>query len=181
MAGNGGGNNWWREIRRIVAAIRAGRGLFAAPTPPNSCNQPDEVSWIEPGVLAERLVQAAAPIIVDVRGADGFDGDLGHLADARNIALPELPRTHRTARPISGPRARPGLPYPDALGPGGVAARRCGFPQRCGAARRHGRMAAAGASGRVAPSRLSAPGSQLQFPDLADQLVAEAAMRLRLD
>ena len=91
MAGNGGGNNWRREIRRIVAAIRAGRGLFAAPTPPNSYNQPDEVSWIEPGILAERLVHAAAPIIVDVRGADGFDGDLGHLADARNIALPELP------------------------------------------------------------------------------------------
>jgi rhodanese-related sulfurtransferase len=91
MTGNGSGNNWWREIRRVAAVIRVGRGVGAAPTPPTSHNPQDEVSWIEPGILAERLVQAAAPIIVDVRGADEFDGELGHLADARNIALPELP------------------------------------------------------------------------------------------
>jgi hypothetical protein len=128
MAGNGGGNNWWGEIRRIATAIRPGRGLRAAPTPPYSHNQPDEVSWIEPGILAERLAQAAAPIIVDVRGADEFDGDLGHLADARKHCAAGASGTHRRARSISGPRARPRLPHPDALGAGGAAARRRGLP-----------------------------------------------------
>jgi rhodanese-related sulfurtransferase len=31
-----------------------------------------------------------APLIVDVRGADEFDGPLGHIEGALNIPLPEL-------------------------------------------------------------------------------------------
>ena len=91
MTGDGGGNNWWREIRCGATALRAGLGLRAAHAPPNSRNRTDEVSWIDPCGLGERLALEIAPIIVDVRGADEFDGDLGHLAGARNIPLPELP------------------------------------------------------------------------------------------
>lgn len=92
MTANWHAGRWRRRLRRVVAGLRTGLGPLAAnATPPSSADRPYEISWIEPGSLAERLGQAAAPVIVDVRGADEFDGDLGHLADARNIALAELP------------------------------------------------------------------------------------------
>jgi hypothetical protein len=78
------GIGWWQKIRRAVTGLGAG---IAPPDP--SVAAP--FSWIEPGGLAERLANGAAPIIVDVRGADEFNGKLGHLADALNVALPELP------------------------------------------------------------------------------------------
>jgi len=90
MTGDGGGANWWRKIRRFATAVRAGLGLRAANAPANGRNDANEVVWIEPSGLAQRLKREIAPIIVDVRGADEFQGELGHLADARNIALPEL-------------------------------------------------------------------------------------------
>ena len=90
MTPDHGGFGWWQKIRRAVTSLGAG---MAPPDPavaiPRSGT--DAVSWIEPGGLAERLANGAAPIIVDVRGADEFNGNLGHLADALNIALPELP------------------------------------------------------------------------------------------
>jgi rhodanese-related sulfurtransferase len=52
----------------------------------------DDVSWIEPGSLAERLGRDPKLVIVDVRGADEFCGALGHLRGARNIPLDELQR-----------------------------------------------------------------------------------------
>jgi rhodanese-related sulfurtransferase len=51
----------------------------------------DGVSWIEPGSLAERLGRFPKPVIVDVRGADEFNGPLGHIADALNLPVGELP------------------------------------------------------------------------------------------
>jgi len=51
----------------------------------------DDVSWIEAGDLADRLQRDAAPIVVDVRAVDEFGGELGHLREARNIPLAELP------------------------------------------------------------------------------------------
>jgi rhodanese-related sulfurtransferase len=51
---------------------------------------PPELEWVEVGGLRQRLAGSAAPLIVDVRGADEFDGPLGHIAGARNIPLPEL-------------------------------------------------------------------------------------------
>jgi rhodanese-related sulfurtransferase len=51
---------------------------------------PAEPTWVEVGQLRQRLAGSAAPLILDVRGADEFDGPLGHIADARNIPLPEL-------------------------------------------------------------------------------------------
>ncbi len=51
----------------------------------------DDVSWIEAGDLADRLKRDPAPIVVDVRAVDEFGGELGHLREARNIPLAELP------------------------------------------------------------------------------------------
>jgi rhodanese-related sulfurtransferase len=51
---------------------------------------PPEPTWLEVGQLRQRLAGPAAPLILDVRGADEFDGPLGHIADARNIPLSEL-------------------------------------------------------------------------------------------
>lgn len=46
--------------------------------------------WIEVGELRQQLAGTGAPLILDVRGADEFDGPLGHIEGARNIPLPEL-------------------------------------------------------------------------------------------
>ena len=46
--------------------------------------------WVEVDELRQRLARAAAPLVLDVRGAEEFDGPLGHIDGARNIALPEL-------------------------------------------------------------------------------------------
>jgi rhodanese-related sulfurtransferase len=65
---------------------------------------PTALSWIEPAALAARLEQRAAPLILDVRGPDEFTGPLGHIREATNMPLIELP-THlptlvRENRPV---------------------------------------------------------------------------------
>src|SRR5947209_20620639 len=47
--------------------------------------------WVEPAELHRWLAGEGAPIVVDVRGPDEFDGPLGHIEAARNIPLAELP------------------------------------------------------------------------------------------
>ncbi|MGB7543703.1 MAG: VTT domain-containing protein [Burkholderiales bacterium] len=44
------------------------------------------------GELDQKLKSAAAPLVLDVRGAADFAGELGHIAGARNIPLEELDR-----------------------------------------------------------------------------------------
>jgi len=56
--------------------------LFHRPAAPN---------WLDVGELRQRLAASPTPWVVDVRGPDEFDGPLGHIAGARNIALGELP------------------------------------------------------------------------------------------
>jgi len=61
-------------------------------------------SSIEPAALAARLGRDAALLIIDVRGPDEFTGPLGHIREARNMPLNELP-THlpdliREDRPV---------------------------------------------------------------------------------
>jgi rhodanese-related sulfurtransferase len=50
------------------------------------------VRWIEVGELAPRLDGREDVAVIDVRGPDEFSGPLGHIANARNVPLPELPR-----------------------------------------------------------------------------------------
>jgi rhodanese-related sulfurtransferase len=49
------------------------------------------VRWIEVGELARRLHGAEAIAVIDVRGPDEFVGPLGHIPNARNVPLAELP------------------------------------------------------------------------------------------
>jgi rhodanese-related sulfurtransferase len=46
---------------------------------------------VEPAELHRWLAGEGAPIVVDVRRPDEFDGPLGHIEGARNIPLAELP------------------------------------------------------------------------------------------
>jgi uncharacterized membrane protein YdjX (TVP38/TMEM64 family)/rhodanese-related sulfurtransferase len=46
--------------------------------------------WIQVGELASRLERAGVAVI-DVRGPDEFTGPLGHIPNARNLPLSELP------------------------------------------------------------------------------------------
>jgi rhodanese-related sulfurtransferase len=50
-----------------------------------------DVRWIEVGALAPRLAGREAVAVIDVRGPDEFTGPLGHIPDARNLPLGELP------------------------------------------------------------------------------------------
>jgi uncharacterized membrane protein YdjX (TVP38/TMEM64 family)/rhodanese-related sulfurtransferase len=50
-----------------------------------------DVRWIEVGELAPRLARREAVAVIDVRGPDEFTGPLGHIPDARNLPLGELP------------------------------------------------------------------------------------------
>jgi rhodanese-related sulfurtransferase len=53
--------------------------------------RPAVPGWIEAEELRRRLASGAAPLVLDVRGPDEFDGPLGHIDGARNIALADLP------------------------------------------------------------------------------------------
>ena len=59
--------------------------------------------WIEPDELRDRLARGEAPLILDVRGPDEFDGPLGHIEGARNVPLPELPGHIPAIGPKAGP------------------------------------------------------------------------------
>jgi rhodanese-related sulfurtransferase len=46
--------------------------------------------WIEAQALSQQLASGAAPLLIDVRGADEYTGPLGHIDGAVNVPLPEL-------------------------------------------------------------------------------------------
>jgi rhodanese-related sulfurtransferase len=49
------------------------------------------VRWIEVEELAPRLEAAKPTAVIDVRGPDEFAGPLGHIPNARNLPLADLP------------------------------------------------------------------------------------------
>jgi uncharacterized membrane protein YdjX (TVP38/TMEM64 family)/rhodanese-related sulfurtransferase len=51
--------------------------------------------WIEVGDLADRLKGGRGLAVIDVRGPDEFSGPLGHIAEARNLPVGELPNRLR--------------------------------------------------------------------------------------
>jgi rhodanese-related sulfurtransferase len=53
--------------------------------------KPLEPRWLDAAGLRARLADAAAPLVLDVRGPDEFDGPLGHIDGAVNIPLSDLP------------------------------------------------------------------------------------------
>lgn len=48
------------------------------------------IAWIEAPELKRRLDRADPEIVIDVRGADEFSGDLGHVPGSRNVPVGEL-------------------------------------------------------------------------------------------
>lgn len=52
----------------------------------------EQPQWIEVDELANRLRESPAIAVIDVRGPDEFTGPLGHIADASNMPLDELPK-----------------------------------------------------------------------------------------
>ena len=54
-------------------------------------SQLNQVRQVTPAELRDRLTGSNAPMLVDVREAEEFRGELGHIAGARLIPLKELP------------------------------------------------------------------------------------------
>ena len=53
----------------------------------------ESISWIGVDELAQLLDGPETITVIDVRGPDEFAGPLGHIEDARNLPLPELPHS----------------------------------------------------------------------------------------
>ena len=51
--------------------------------------------WIEADDLADRLKGGRGVAVIDLRGPDEFSGPLGHIAEARNLPVGELPNRLR--------------------------------------------------------------------------------------
>jgi rhodanese-related sulfurtransferase len=51
--------------------------------------------WIEGDELARRLEESSGVAVVDVRRPEEFNGPLGHIANARNVPVIELPQRLR--------------------------------------------------------------------------------------
>ena len=52
----------------------------------------EQPRWIEVDELAGRLKESPGIAVIDVRGPDEFEGPLGHIADASNMPVGELPQ-----------------------------------------------------------------------------------------
>jgi uncharacterized membrane protein YdjX (TVP38/TMEM64 family)/rhodanese-related sulfurtransferase len=52
----------------------------------------EQPQWIEVDELASRLKEGPGIAVIDVRGPDEFTGPLGHIADAANMPVGELPK-----------------------------------------------------------------------------------------
>jgi rhodanese-related sulfurtransferase len=50
-----------------------------------------EAQWIGIDELQQRLAAGGSVVLIDVRGPDEFNAPPGHLPDAINIPLPQLP------------------------------------------------------------------------------------------
>jgi rhodanese-related sulfurtransferase len=49
------------------------------------------MTWIESGELWTLLNSPSPPLVIDVRGPDEFTGPLGHIGNAKNIPLDQIP------------------------------------------------------------------------------------------
>lgn len=68
------------SLRRFLARLFRTRDAAA-----------ESVRWVEAPDLAGRLQRDPRPLVVDVRGADEFTGELGHIEEAQNVPVAELP------------------------------------------------------------------------------------------
>jgi rhodanese-related sulfurtransferase len=52
----------------------------------------EQPQWIEVDELASRLKEGPGIAVIDVRGPEEFTGPLGHIADASNVPVGDLPK-----------------------------------------------------------------------------------------
>jgi rhodanese-related sulfurtransferase len=66
--------------------------------------KPPEPVWLEVAALRDHLASASAPLVIDVRGPDEFDGPLGHIEGSLNVPLLALaahyPEIVAAGRPV---------------------------------------------------------------------------------
>ncbi|WP_158921575.1 rhodanese-like domain-containing protein [Acidisphaera sp. S103] len=51
----------------------------------------EAVAWVETGKLSALLNGPTPPLVIDVRGPGEFTGPLGHIENAQNIPLDQIP------------------------------------------------------------------------------------------
>lgn len=51
----------------------------------------EAVAWLEPDELSALLSGPSPPLVIDVRGPAEFTGPLGHIDEAKNIPLDQIP------------------------------------------------------------------------------------------
>lgn len=51
----------------------------------------EAVAWVETGELSALLNGPTPPLVIDVRGPGEFSGPLGHIEEAQNIPLDQIP------------------------------------------------------------------------------------------
>lgn len=51
----------------------------------------EAVAWLETDELSGLLNSASPPLVIDVRGPAEFTGPLGHIEEAQNIPLDQIP------------------------------------------------------------------------------------------
>lgn len=51
----------------------------------------EAVAWVDTDELSTLLTSPSPPLVIDVRGPGEFTGPLGHIDDARNIPLDQIP------------------------------------------------------------------------------------------
>ena len=51
----------------------------------------ERVAWVETDELSALLSSPSPPLVIDVRGPGEFTGPLGHIEDAQNIPLDQIP------------------------------------------------------------------------------------------
>ena len=84
--------NYSRVVELAGFAMLVAATLWDVRLRPSRPKDEGDVSWIDAPDLADRLEREPRPSIIDVRGPDEFTGELGHLTDAQNVPLAELPQ-----------------------------------------------------------------------------------------
>jgi rhodanese-related sulfurtransferase len=51
----------------------------------------EAIAWVDVNELSALLKGAPAPLVIDVRGTGEFTGPLGHIEEAQNIPLDQIP------------------------------------------------------------------------------------------
>ena len=77
-------------VRHLLAALGLVAAVAFLPRLIRRLRRKD-AGWVDAGGLTRQLEQDRGPLVIDVRGAEEFNGPLGHIPAAQNIPLGDLP------------------------------------------------------------------------------------------